>query len=145
MSTDLASLVGITVEVLGPIVLPIDFTRPYDPISQVFSRGDRLTLDPGVLDAASLAEPTAPVWAVLDDEDAQRQRWGRVMIRRATARPVEPWEDTRDPRYAAAYRTAWRALRAMPEGPDKRAQVIAFAHRFPTAPADGQEIARYDR
>lgn len=67
--------------------------------------------------------------ALIDDEDEQMFRWGKVRLRRG-AHQVEPWEAYGDPVWEIHEREARRIALAQIEPADRRAALEKVAERF---------------
>lgn len=143
MPTDPNSLIGQHVHFLRTLMLATS-TLP-TAVSEIFSRGDSLLVTQEVIEAGT--DRVGNCWlSLVDDEQGQFEKWGEQTFGLGLF-PVdaERWEDAKDPRYFSAWQDSRRRLRGLPEGPERRAAEVAHARRFPVAPDNSQELARYSR
>lgn len=98
--------------------------------SEVSRRGATVTVSDALLEASKDRYGADSWLALVDDDDAQRARWGEVIFARGPAPAgLSPWtpgspeeDEARDLARAAAY--------ALPDGPDRRAALAEVVVTF---------------
>ena len=109
----------------------------------VAERRDEFTVTPGMLAAARHADGTYGWLDLLDNEDAQIARWGKVMIRRGpTPDDLTRWEPgTTEAREAreAARKAAW----ALPDDEARRKALEHVDAAYGPPPTTSTSLAHY--
>ena len=112
-------------------------------VARVMEYGSELTITPELVQANTDRVGNCPLLDLLDDDEAQARRWGKVMVRRgpwpADLSRIErgslQWDDARE----AARQKAWKI-----DDPNDRARALAqVKEHYGPQPTTSRTIADY--
>lgn len=98
--------------------------------NEVSRRGATVTVTEALIEASKDRDGLNSWLALVDDEDRQCARWGKVTFARGTAPAgLSPWTPA-TPEQTEAHDLARAAAYAIPEGPDRRAALAEVVATF---------------